>query len=78
MATADQCIKQGLLKAAIEIYQQLLTTNSGLLEIKQRLNEVNDLYLKKLMDSKDADDSGQLSPFLLSPKPVEKKTNTNY
>ena len=36
MATADLCIKQGFLKAAIEIYQQLLDLKTGLLEIKKK------------------------------------------
>ena len=49
MATAEQCIRQGLLKAAIEIYQHLLDANSGIVEVKRNSGEANDSFIKKLM-----------------------------
>jgi tetratricopeptide (TPR) repeat protein len=52
MTTANMCVQQGLLKAAIEIYQQILETKPGLVEVRKKLYEVNALYLKKWVDSK--------------------------
>ncbi len=49
MATAEQCVRQGLLKAAIEIYQHLLDVNSGVIEVKRNTGEENDGFMKKLM-----------------------------
>jgi hypothetical protein len=40
------------LKAAIEIYQQILETNPGSTEARKHLAEVSALYLKKLTGSK--------------------------
>lgn len=47
MATANQCVRQGLLKAAIEIYQNLLNPNSGIVEVKRSAGEANDSFRKK-------------------------------
>ncbi len=49
LATAEQCVRQGLLKAAIEIYQHLLDENSGIIEVKKSNGEANDNFMKKLM-----------------------------
>jgi tetratricopeptide (TPR) repeat protein len=52
LKTAQICAKQGLLKAAIEIYHQILMERPDLIKVRQELNEVNALYLKKWMESK--------------------------
>ncbi len=52
MTTAQICVNQGLLRAAIDIYQQILTTNPDMPEARQKLAEVNALYLKKWMEKK--------------------------
>lgn len=52
MATAQICINQGLFRAAIDIYQQILTANPDLPEARQKLAEVNALYLKKWMEKR--------------------------
>jgi hypothetical protein len=75
--TAEICIKQGLLKAAIDIYHQLLDTDPSLIEIRQKLNEVNAIYLKKWMEAKVIKAPIQPNPFLISPNSIEKKSNTN-
>jgi cytochrome c-type biogenesis protein CcmH/NrfG len=46
MAIASTCVQQGLLKAAIEIYQQLLESNPNSAELQKRLVEVRDIYIK--------------------------------
>lgn len=78
LQTAEMCIKQGLLKAAIDIYHQLLETDPSLNVIRQKLNEVNAVYLKKWMESKVIKAPVQPNPFLISPPSFEKKTNTNW
>ncbi len=77
LQTAEMCIKQGLLKAAIDIYHQLLEVDPGLNEIRQKLNEVNAVYLKKWMESKVIKAPVQPNPFLISPPAFGKKSNTN-
>jgi tetratricopeptide (TPR) repeat protein len=76
MSTANMCVQQGLLKAAIDIYQQLLAANPGLAEVRDKLKEVNDNYLKKWVDSKMAHDdfpaSSSVSVFV-----AENKVNTD-
>jgi pentatricopeptide repeat protein len=49
---AEVCSQKGFLKAAIEIYQQILETNPGSEEARKNLAEVSALYLKKLTGSK--------------------------
>ena len=49
---ARVCAQKGFLKAAIEIYQQILETNPGSAEARKHLAEVSALYLKKLTGSK--------------------------
>jgi tetratricopeptide (TPR) repeat protein len=49
---AGVCAQKGFLKAAIEIYQQILETNPGSAEARKHLAEVSALYLKKLTGSK--------------------------
>ena len=51
MAMANMCVQQGFLKAAIEIYQQLLEMNPGLVEVRKKLIEINGIYMKKFMES---------------------------
>jgi len=53
MTTASLCVQQGLLKAAIDIYQQILKTVPDSAEVRKKLNEVNAIYLKQWMQSKD-------------------------
>jgi tetratricopeptide (TPR) repeat protein len=53
MSTASLCIQQGLLKAAIDIYQQILQGRPELTDVRAKLNEVNAKYLKQWMQSKD-------------------------
>ncbi len=53
MTTASLCVQQGLLKAAIDIYQQILKTVPDSVEVRKKLNEVNAIYLKQWMQSKD-------------------------
>lgn len=48
MAIADTCVQHGLLKAAIEIYQQLLESNPNSAEVQKKLIEVRDIYIKKI------------------------------
>jgi tetratricopeptide (TPR) repeat protein len=64
LAIAELCVKQGLLKAAIDVYQQLLDEDPSLLEVRNRLNDVNAVYLRKWMDSSVLDSTEQSSPFL--------------
>jgi len=48
MAIAGTCVQHGLLKAAIEVYQQLLESNPNSTEIQNKLIEVRDIYIKKI------------------------------
>jgi hypothetical protein len=52
MSTASLCVRQGLLKAAIEIYQQILKTVPDSKEVRKKLNEVNTIYLQQWTQSK--------------------------
>jgi tetratricopeptide (TPR) repeat protein len=52
MAMATRCVQQGFLKAAIEIYQQILETNPGQIEVRKKLIEINAIYMKKFTESK--------------------------
>ncbi|HTA77120.1 MAG TPA: tetratricopeptide repeat protein [bacterium] len=52
LETADLCLEQGLLKAAIEVYQQILEKNPGLTDVRKKLGEVNAAYLKKFIETK--------------------------
>ena len=77
LQTADMCIKQGLLKAAIDIYHQLLDVDPSLEAVRHKLNDVNAIYLKKWMESKVIKAPVQPNPFLITPPSFEKKSNTN-
>jgi tetratricopeptide (TPR) repeat protein len=48
MTIASTCAQHGLLKAAIEIYQQLLESNPNSAELQKKLIEVRDIYIKRL------------------------------
>ncbi len=50
--TAALCVQQGLLKAAIDIYQQILEVHPHLTDVRKKLNEANALYLQKWVESK--------------------------
>jgi tetratricopeptide (TPR) repeat protein len=52
ISLAEICSQKGFLKAAIEIYQQILETNPSSEEARKNLAEVSGLYLKKLTGSK--------------------------
>jgi len=52
MALAEMCIQHDFLKAAIEIYQQMLEMNPGLAEIRKKLIEINAIYMKRFMESR--------------------------
>jgi hypothetical protein len=52
ISLAGVCTQKGFLKAAIEIYQQILESNPGSEEARKNLAEVSALYLKKLTGSK--------------------------
>jgi tetratricopeptide (TPR) repeat protein len=52
MNTAALCVQQGLLKAAIDIYQQILEVHPHLTDVRKKLNEVNASYLQKWVESK--------------------------
>jgi tetratricopeptide (TPR) repeat protein len=50
--TAALCVQQGLLKAAIDIYQQILEAQPHLTDVRKKLNEANTIYLQKWVESK--------------------------
>jgi DNA-directed RNA polymerase len=50
MELASACVQQGLLKAAIEIYQQLLESNPDSTELQKKLIEARDIYIKKVIN----------------------------
>ena len=47
---ANNLVQQGFLKPAIEIYRQILDTNPHLEDVRNKLKEVNDLFLKKFTE----------------------------
>ncbi len=51
MTIAADCVQHGLLKAAIEIYQQLLESNPNSMELQKKLIEVRDIYIKNITNT---------------------------
>jgi tetratricopeptide (TPR) repeat protein len=52
LVLASACIQQGYLKAAMEIFQQILETNPSSEDIRKKLGEVSAMYIKKLTGPK--------------------------
>jgi len=52
LVLASACVQQGYLKAAMEIFQQILETNPSSEDIRKKLGEVSAMYIKKLTGPK--------------------------
>jgi tetratricopeptide (TPR) repeat protein len=53
LAAVRLCLQQGFLKAAIEIYKQILDANSNLSDVRNQLIEVNNLYMQEMGEKED-------------------------